>query len=116
MYLKPFPKGDGKWQVSVNGGTAPRWSTRGDALFFIEPGVESKALVASIALTPALTIDTPRVLFTTSAIGRRLAGVGWDVFPDGRRFVVIGEVPGNERATPAITVVENWFAEFRARH
>jgi serine/threonine-protein kinase len=116
VYVKPFPSGEGKWQVSVNGGAAPRWSVSGDRLFFVEPGPDSKALQASIVTSPALNIGTPTVLFKTSTIGRRLSN-GWDVFPDGKRFVLIAQVQNDQpQAAPAITVVQNWFAEFRGRH
>jgi hypothetical protein len=116
VYVKPFPSGDGKWQVSVNGGAAPRWSAGGDRLFFIEPGQDPKGLEASIVTTPALNIGTPKALFSVSSTGRRL-GNGWDVFPDGKRFVLLAQVQSNQPPqTPAITVVQNWFAEFRDRH
>jgi serine/threonine-protein kinase len=39
------------------------------------------------------------------------------VFPDGMRFVMLAQVQNDQpQATPAITVVQNWFAEFRDRH
>jgi Tol biopolymer transport system component len=109
VYIKPFPSGEGKWQVSVNGGAAPRWDATGERLFFIEPSADPKAMQASIVTRPALSIGTPAELFKSSATGRRLAN-GWDVFPDGKRFVLIAQVQ------TAITVVQNWFAEFRGRH
>jgi len=34
VYLRPFPDGEGKWQVSSAGGSEPHWSTRGDAIYF----------------------------------------------------------------------------------
>jgi Tol biopolymer transport system component len=116
VYIKPFPTGEGKWQVSVNGGTAPRWSASGDRLFFIEPGSDSKAIQVDIATKPALNIATPKILFSVSSTGRRLSN-GFDVFPDGKRFVLIAQVQSDQpQPTPAITVVQNWFAEFRDRH
>jgi len=34
VYLRPFPGGEGKWQVSSDGGSEPHWSTGGDAIYF----------------------------------------------------------------------------------
>jgi Tol biopolymer transport system component len=42
VFVKPFPTGEGKWQVSVNGGAAPRWDASGQRLFFIEPSADSR--------------------------------------------------------------------------
>ena len=34
IYITRFPGGDGKWQVSKNGGEQPAWSPQGDRIFF----------------------------------------------------------------------------------
>ena len=69
-----------------------------------------------IATKPALNIATPKILFSVSSTGRRLSN-GFDVFPDGKRLAWIAQVQSDQpQPTPAITVVQNWFAEFRDRH
>ena len=36
VYVRPFPDvGSGRWQVSLNGGTAPRWAHSGRELFYV---------------------------------------------------------------------------------
>jgi hypothetical protein len=61
-------------------------------------------------------IATPQALFSASSTARQL-GPGWDVSPDGKRFLVVAQVENDQPPqTPAITVVQNWFAEFRDRH
>jgi Tol biopolymer transport system component len=35
IYLKPFPEGPGKWQVSTDGGLWPRWRRDGKELYFV---------------------------------------------------------------------------------
>jgi dipeptidyl aminopeptidase/acylaminoacyl peptidase len=114
VYLKAFPSGDGKWQVSVNGGNVPRWSGIGDKLFYVEraPGsTEPKVLEVDVVMQPFLRLGTPRVLFTATGA----VPAGWDVSPDGQRFIYLREVPNPRQETPALTVVENWFAEFKNR-
>lgn len=34
IYIKPFPEGPGKWQISTDGGVWPRWRHDGKELFF----------------------------------------------------------------------------------
>ena len=36
IYIKPFPEGPGKWQISTDGGTWPRWGRNGKELFFAQ--------------------------------------------------------------------------------
>ena len=38
IYVKPFPEGPGKWQVSTDGGTFPRWRADGKELYFVFTG------------------------------------------------------------------------------
>src|SRR5437667_12530984 len=35
IYVQPFPGPGGKWQVSNEGGTQPRWNRNGKELFYI---------------------------------------------------------------------------------
>jgi Tol biopolymer transport system component len=36
IYIKPFPEGPGKWQVSTDSGEWPRWRRDGKELFFVQ--------------------------------------------------------------------------------
>jgi Tol biopolymer transport system component len=36
IYVRPFPAGAGRWQVSPTGGDFPRWSRDGNELFFLQ--------------------------------------------------------------------------------
>ena len=38
VYVTPFPTGDGKWLVSSNGGSQPRWRADGRELFYLTSG------------------------------------------------------------------------------
>jgi serine/threonine protein kinase len=61
VYVKDFPRGEGKWQVSTNGGTDLQWSGKGDRIFYING--EEFLEVEVTARTP-FTLGTPRVLFS----------------------------------------------------
>ena len=76
VYVRPFPSGVERWQVSTSGGSAPRWSRDGRELFYV--GRDGRLM--SVAVRAAGTIDTgvPRALFTMGPN----AG-GYEVSPDG---------------------------------
>src|SRR5262249_33354800 len=38
IYVRDFPAGKDKWQISTNGGMAPRWRRDGKEIFYVEVG------------------------------------------------------------------------------
>jgi hypothetical protein len=63
-----------------------------------------------------LVIETPTPLFElTEASGVTVGDAGFDVAPDGTRFVMVR--PGVRTDQPArrMILVQNWFEEFRER-
>jgi Tol biopolymer transport system component len=110
VYLKRFPSGEGKWQVSIAGGQWPRWNGRGDRLCYMQGGDVMEVEVSG-QVSP--TLSTPRKLFTA---GPGLPGgfnivTGCDVSADGERFLLLQDV--NPAAHPqGVTVIQNWAAEF----
>jgi serine/threonine protein kinase/Tol biopolymer transport system component len=113
VYVKAFPSGEGKWQVSVNGGVGPRWGTRVNRLFFLEIGAMTKVMEADVATAGAFAVGTPRAITDFTKIGFVMQG--WDMNADGTRFVVARLVPNAPRQLASMTIVQNWFAEFRNR-
>ncbi len=109
LYVREFPGGQGKLQVSVRGGGFPRWSATGDELFF----VESDTLMAvSVKHVPAFSAGLPHPLFTAGKVGvGGSGGFAYDVTADGRRFVVVRTLTRPERHA---VVIENWLAKVRA--
>jgi hypothetical protein len=95
-----------KWRVSTAGGNFPKWRADGKELFFRGPGGEVMA-VDVVAKAGAMQTDLPRQLFAMSAVA------GWDVAPDGQRFLM--SVPVNllaaaDAPVEPMTVVLNWEA------
>ncbi|MHC4219729.1 MAG: TolB family protein, partial [Planctomycetota bacterium] len=107
VYIKRFPSGDGKWQVSLDGGSWPRWSHAGDELFFVN---ENSLWVVPVQTEPTVTLGSPRELFSGNKMGVALY-LGYDVAPDDERFVVIQNQSG-AMGRGGITVVQNWLAQF----
>jgi tRNA A-37 threonylcarbamoyl transferase component Bud32/dipeptidyl aminopeptidase/acylaminoacyl peptidase len=112
VYLKRFPGGEGKWQVSARGGKWPRWNPAGGELFFVQ-GPNLMSVTVETASSPRL--GTPVPLFSTEKTDVLFAGPRmYDVAPDGQRFVGIQNL-GNADDQRGVTVVENWLEEFRER-
>jgi hypothetical protein len=44
-----------------------------------------------------------------------MRGRGFDVSADGTRFLTVQQVESSASSTPMLTVVENWFAEFKEK-
>ncbi|MCL4522999.1 MAG: hypothetical protein M1451_03675, partial [Acidobacteria bacterium] len=117
IFIKLFPSGEGKWQVSVHGGNWPRWNRKGDRLYYAEGNT---IMEVEVTAHPALRLSTPKKLFSHvfSGVSRPF---GWpdsfDVAGDGQKFVLVQPVLEQHSKTrdPAITVVENWFAEFKEK-
>lgn len=88
VYLRPFPDASRKWQVSTSGGSHPAWNPNGKELFYRSADA---VMVVAVAADGELTLGRPTQLF------ERLFLDGFDVSPDGERFIMA--IP-NESATP----------------
>jgi len=114
IYVRPFVAsgssgpslGEGKWQVSKDGGNNPRWRADGkEIIFMFNLAVMSVDVNGNGA---GFQMGTPKQLFTAPANN------GWDITTDGKRFMMI--VPPNQGAQTAatpITVVLNWQADLK---
>ncbi len=105
IYVRPASGEDRKWQVSVDGGTAPVWSPAGNEIFFLA-GPQLLAAPVS-AQGDEIVVGEPKVLFENHRI------LVFDVARDGKRFLVV-EDP-NPGAQTRLDVVVNWFAEVQRR-
>ena len=114
IYVRPFPDGPGRWQVSVDGGVAPRWRSDGKELYYLHGDT---MMAVSVSTESAFTLGHPQPLFEVSGLGGARSGGGYDVSADGQRFLTMvpAEADDEETAPPAIRVVENWHEEFRDR-
>jgi dipeptidyl aminopeptidase/acylaminoacyl peptidase len=116
VFVQPAPAGAtgspaGKWQVSVDGGTGPRWSKDSRELFF-----RSGDKVMSVAIEPGPTFraGTPRLLFEGRYAMSFPSGTGYDVSPDGKRFIMIKSLE-SEGPSAQIHYVLDWFDDVRRR-
>ena len=112
IYVRPFPEGGGKWQVSINGGTQPRWRRDGKELFYVE---EDQLMAVSVSTAQGFSPGTPKLLFRDRWLRSDFPKQMYDVSADGQRFVLREAVEGASDKPPAIRVVMNWYEEFRDR-
>ncbi len=101
IYVRPFPEGEGKWQVSCDGGRSPIWSADGKEIFYLSG---NKMMAAPVKTGETFEAGVPEVLLEVDAQLPRLTR--FDVTADGRRFVIA--VPTEDRADLPITIVTNW--------
>jgi eukaryotic-like serine/threonine-protein kinase len=108
VYVIPFLTGKGKWQVGI--GTNPKWSGDGTELFYVS---DNSLMAVKVSTLGVFSHGTPKPLFNADQVRAKNLPLGYDVSTDGKRFIVVQEV--GESETPTITVVQNWYAEFKDR-
>jgi Tol biopolymer transport system component len=106
VYVRSFPPSAGKWQVSVGGGTEPRWRRDGKELYFIAP--DKKVMAVAVKLGATLETGAPKELFVSriSSFSSSVLGYNYAVSGDGQRFLINSSVA--EARQDPITVVVNW--------
>jgi Tol biopolymer transport system component len=101
IYVGTFPTPERTWQISVNGGSLPRWSRDGKELYFIAP--DRKLMAVEIKTGPNFEKTAPKPLFET-----RLPVNGrYDVSKDGRFLIPTLLDSGG---TVSMTAIVNWAA------
>lgn len=104
VFVQALGSDGGKYQISTDGGYAPRWLRNGAELVFMT--LDDKAMSVDIKSEPAFSASVPRMLFETKA--RSIFGIEWDATADGSRFLI--NRPLNERGAISVTLVQNWRA------
>jgi Tol biopolymer transport system component len=109
VIVQPFPDASrGRWQISSEGGSAPRWRRDGRELFYID--LKGRIVGLSVTTTdPTFSIQqTTLTLQTALPVPLQIAGSSapYDVAPDGQRFLLTLPITGIS-ATP-ISVRVNW--------
>jgi serine/threonine-protein kinase len=121
IYVQAYPDGE-RQAVSTGGGQGPRWSSRGDELFFAGPREGTGTLFAVPVRESGdlLEVGEPEPLFALVTPGPNGSTIAYDtptngtttydVFPDGQRFIMLRGVREPRRE---IVVVQNFFEEAR---
>ena len=105
VYVQPFPPTGAQQQVSVNGGSEPRWRQDGHELFFLSPS--HQIMSAKVAGGKVFSASVPVILFQTRVpLTENVYRRNFAVSRDGQRFLV--NVSRGEAMTEPLTVILNW--------
>jgi serine/threonine protein kinase len=105
IYIRSFPGSERKLQVSIMGGTQPRWRRDGKELFYL--GADGAMMAVGIKSLAPLELGEVSTLFQSGlpvALGRS----DYEVTADGSRFLLNRPVTAGSQAT--LTVIQNWQA------
>jgi Tol biopolymer transport system component len=105
VYVRAFPSGEGRRQVSAGGGMSPLWRGDGREVYFQAPD----GTLMAAAVDPGTGLDlrppTPLFAFRPAAV---LTAPFYAPTPDGQRFLTSSIV--DERADAPLTVLLDWTA------
>ena len=112
VYAAAFPSGQGKWPISIGGGTEPAWRRDGKELFYLAP--DRHLMAVSIKTGASIEAGPPERLFqaaVSSLIGSPYTRNQYVVTADGQRFLI--NEPAGKASLSAVTVVVGWTAALR---
>ncbi|MEO1129928.1 MAG: protein kinase [Planctomycetota bacterium] len=115
VYCTQMPDGRGRWQVSVASGSNPRWSTDGTRLYYSVDGDEAGIYEAVVTREPTVRFERPVRVIDAKAMPLLLQNGGWNVEPDGERFIVKMAPDDENKERTSISIIQNWFEQFRDR-
>jgi Tol biopolymer transport system component len=114
VYVRPFPPGPGKFQISREGGSWPRFARDGKQLFYVAPDGHLMA-VDYQAKPESFEAGNPRVWteFTLNPAGSLSS---YDVAPGGKRIVSIPRSSdSDDKGSVHVELILNFFEELRRR-
>jgi serine/threonine protein kinase/Tol biopolymer transport system component len=103
VYVVPFRGGQGKWQVSTNGGTQPKWSRDGRELYYANGTSRTVFAVPVKEANTALQLGTAQPLVTNGATQQFF----YDVSPDGKKILLN---MASQQVSQSVTVITNFTA------
>ena len=102
IYVSRFPEGEGRWRLDGTRGVHPRWSAKGDRLYFAR---SNELWEIDVTLTDPPTFGRARRLFAGYDNGSWPTPYGFDVGHDGRLLLVATKL---QSVAPVMTLIENW--------
>jgi eukaryotic-like serine/threonine-protein kinase len=102
VYVMPFGGGQGKWQVSANGGQLPRWSTDGKELYYMD-------LTYNLFSVPVKNTGSSLQFGVAEKLISNWSApqVFYDVSPDGKKFLLDRVA---QQVSQSVTVITDFTA------
>jgi serine/threonine protein kinase len=113
VYVRPFPAGGGKWQISTDGGRHPAWSADGTRLYY--PNNDSLMAVDVSSDGATFRAETPVEVLAGHSFYFSGFSRSYDVADDGRVVAVLESDRENAGDGPRTMLVLNWFEELKQR-
>jgi Tol biopolymer transport system component len=104
VYVVPYPKRDGKWQISTGGGVTPLWSADGRELLYLNG---SSLMKVDVSTQAGFDFSVPKKLCNLPS-----SVIACNLSPDSKRLVVLNGQKQQFTATQANVVLE-WFREVK---
>jgi len=101
VYVAAFRGGQGKWQVSTNGGTQPKWSRDGKELYYANGTSRTVFAVSVKEANGALQFGAAQPLVTNAATQQFF----YDVSPDSKKILLN---MASQQVGQSVTVVANF--------
>jgi hypothetical protein len=114
VYVRPYPPGPGKWQISRDGGAWPRFTRDGKQLFYLAPDGHLM-LVDYQAKGDSFAAGVPRVWMqaTLNAVG---SFAPYDLAPDAKRVLSMPRFSdSDDKGSVHVELLLNFFDELRRR-
>jgi Tol biopolymer transport system component len=109
VYVRSYPGQGGRWQVSLEGGTEPVWSPKGDEIFYRQG---DDMMAAGVRSGSAVEITARTRLFKGNYQTAGFFDQDYGVSRDGRQFVMLAPLV---TARQSLVVTLNWFEGLRGR-
>ena len=111
VYVRRVPSGTDEVRVSVNGGNEPLWAPDGRELYYRGP---QHLMVARLNDGSRLTVAAHDTLFR-DVYGINPNRRNYDIFPDGKTFVMLRVLTDSTASRQRLIVMMNWHLRSRAR-
>jgi len=119
VYVRAYPGLDHREPVAGEVSFAPVWRKDGRELFYLEASPQNGRLITRVmavpvTTTPTFSVGAARMLFEGQF---RVDGPfrGYDVTPDGQRFLMVRAVEQPPARITQMVLVQNWFQELKAK-
>lgn len=108
IYVESFPRGNGFWQISTNGGDQPQWRADGKELYYLAP--DKNIMSVSVNNSGTIEFGRPAALFQTNVPLTGLSDDRNSYVPraDGQKFLVL-QLTDTGNSQPW-NVILNWSA------
>jgi serine/threonine protein kinase len=110
VYVRPYPAGQGRWQISNEGGTEPLWLRNGKQLFYRR---SDQVWAVDVQTGFGFSAGKPRLLFEQPGYLVNQPIREWDISADGRRFLMVKLEERTPQPVTELVLVQNWFEELK---